>query len=644
MSMTSTAGCCLSPALWTDGKFPSREQYATLLRRGRLFYSLDLDDGVPPVGPAVADRPCNLLYHTAMGEHAVRPPGGGWKGFGRNERLREGIERERQYTSSLHAVGIPVIVYQNDNNFDSSQFSEAETASIAAELEPFVWAFSNPGRRFACTNKPAWRELLTERLKIRVGEYGADGVFLDNCTPFIHCRCTFCQASYHERTGGNLIEDMGSPDTVVADMRVFDYVGPSQIPRDLVPVEDQKTMRYLEWRIERAIDFYRALRSSVEQKIGRALIYTSNGHIGIAEQSAVAIDGVFDMVFTEDGFTAPPKSNGFNLRLGSAILEGEGCPFVITRVTESAPVPAMAMALAAEARALGGQADFWDFNYREDAALAGAARSIRAFHLRHADALYALEKDFNDTAILYSWRSDLWTSAADSPAKMAAGLLEDLNQPYDILLVERPQHLCRLRDYRLLILPHLEILPSAWFDAIQEYLDAGGQVISTGNTARLDDNLLERPRRGSSRGGWQHFEDRLEKQHARSRRMIGIHAGFERPSGSLAQAVDRALPEPSIRLERAEPVLTLNRTRLPDGEAVHIVNRFCNVFPRLPTTPRQGLVLHVRAARAVGRVSWISPDAHGEEFPLEAQMNGQAVRIALPTLYVGGVVRIRYAT
>ena len=28
-----------------------------------------------------------------------------------------------------------------------------------------------------------------------------------------------------------------------------------------------------------------------------------------------------------------------------------------------------------------------------------------------------------------------------------------------------------------------------------------------------------------------------------------------------------------------------NRTRLPDGEAVHLVNRYCNVFPRIPTTP-----------------------------------------------------------
>src|SRR6185295_17668657 len=98
----------------------------------------------------------------------------------------------------------------------------------------------------------------------------------------------------------------------------------------------------------------------------------------------------------------------------------------------------MVETLTAEGRALGGQADFWDFYYREDANLAAAARKIREFHQRNADTLYAIERDFNDVAILYSWRSDLWTSAADSPAKMTSALLEDLNQPFDLLLADRP--------------------------------------------------------------------------------------------------------------------------------------------------------------------------------------------------------------
>jgi hypothetical protein len=636
-------GWRLDPSLWDGGRFPSREQYASLIKRGRLLYCLDLDSGVPPVGSGVVDRPCNLLYHTATKAYQVRPPGGGWKGFARNELLRTNVEEERRYVASLHAVGVPVIVYQNENNFDSSQFTESEIASYSAELDPFVWAFSNPGRRFACTNKPAWRELLTERIEIRVGEYGADGVFLDNCTPFIHCRCATCRELYARATGGcDLVADMGRPDTVVADMRVFDYVGPSQIPKDLVPVESAAMMRYLEWRVDRAIDFYRELRRAAEQRIGRAFIHTSNGHIGIAEQSAVALAGVFDMVFSEDGYTAPPKSNGFNVRLGSAILDGEGCPFVITRVTESAPTASMVSTLAAEARALGGEADFWDFNYREDPALADAAKRIRTFHRKHADTLYAVERDFNDTAILYSWRSDLWTSAADSPSKMAAEMLEDLNQPYDILLVERQAHVRRVSEYKLLVVPHIEVLPDAWFDAIQQFLDRGGRVVSTGSTARLDERLRERSKRWTG-DGWQHFPERDEKHHARSRKMIGIHTGFERPASPFAQAIGGALPAASVRLERAEAVLTLNRTRLPDGEAVHLVNRYCNVFPRIPTTPRTGMVLHVRPARPAARVTWLTPDAaDGEEFTLDFETSADGIRIALPTLNVVGVVRIRY--
>lgn len=642
MSNELADGWKLSSDHWADGRFPSRQQYQSLLKRGRLFYCLDLDSGVAPVGPGVVDRPCNLIYHTATSAYQVRPPGGGWKGFARNELLRTTVDLERQYIASMHDVGIPVIIYQNDNNFDSTQFSDAETNAYAAELDPFVWAFSNPGRRFACTNKLAWRELLLERLGIRVGEYGSDGVFLDNCTPFIHCRCEACRDLYRQRTGGDLLADMGWPETVVADMRVFDYVGTSQIPRDLVPVENPTTMRYLEWRIERAIDFYADLRKRIEAKIGRAIIYTSNGHVGIAEQTAVAMAGVFDMVFSEDGYTAPPKSNGFNTRLGSAILEGEGCPFIITRTTESIPAPSMAATLAAEVRALGGQADFWDFNYRESNELAEVARRIRTFHRDHADSIYAIERDFNDTAILNSWRSDLWTSAAISPAKMAAEMMEDLNQPYDVLLVERPGQADKLRDYKLLIVPHLEILSDAWCDAIQRFLDQGGRVISTGNTAQRDEHLRPRAKKWFG-DGLRHFAERVEKIHADSRRMIGIHSGFERPNSPFAQAIDRALSNASIRLDRPEVLLTINRTRLPDGECIHLVNRFCNVFPRIPTTPRTGMILHLRAAAQPLLVTWLSPDELGEVVLQFKESANGAIRIALPTLHVAGIVRVRYA-
>jgi hypothetical protein len=633
-------GYLLPPALWSGGKFPSHEQYQQILRRGRLFYSLDLDD-IAPIGPQIANRPCNLLYHTASREHRVLPEHGGWRGFARNELLLQGVARERAYVESLHAVGIPVIVYQNDNNFDSTQFTPDEIAEMSAELEPFTWAFGNPGRQFACTNKPAWRKLLVERLKIRIGQYGADGLFWDNCTPFIHCRCNCFQHNYSTRTGGDLLRDMGHPETIVADMRVFEYVGPFQRPRDLVPIDDVKTMRYLEWRIDRAIDFYRSLRSDVENAIGRKIIYTSNGHIGIAEQTAIMNSGVFDMIFSEDGFSAPPTSNAFSVRLGSALLNGEGCPFIITRVMESAPTRDMVKTLAAEARALGGQADFWDLYYRGDAALAEAARGIRQFHLDHADTLYAVEQDASDVAILYSWRSDLWTSAADSPAKMASALLEDLNQPFDFLLAEREPDSAKLARYRLLIVPHVEVLSDAWFAAVQSFLDTGGRVISTGDIAKFDEKLVARQEHWHGEG-YEHFSERVEKRYARSRKMISMHSGYQRPIGPWPEAIDRALPQPSVSVEKAQALLSIHHTRLPDGEAVHLVNRYCNVFPSLATIARTGLVLRVRPMRAPKRVTWISPDER-ERTLKHQNLDGPEIRISLPTLNVLGVVRLYHA-
>ena len=90
--------------------------------------------------------------------------------------------------------------------------------------------------------------------------------------------------------------------------------------------------------------------------------------------------------------------------------------------------------------------------------------------------------------------------------------------------------------------------------------------------------------------------------------------------------------------------MTINRTRLPDGEAIHLVNRLCNVFPRIPTTPRSGIILHLRPAAKADQVTWLSPDVKGEEsaLPFDATSDG-TLRIALPTLHVAGIVRVRYA-
>jgi hypothetical protein len=102
---------------------------------------------------------------------------------------------------------------------------------------------------------------------------------------------------------------MGYPETYLADMRVFDYIGHSQVPKDLVRVDDKKLMRYLEWRIERLVDFHKELRDRLEKTLGRKLIFTSNGNVGIAEQSAVMIKSCFDMIFSEDGFNVLYESS-----------------------------------------------------------------------------------------------------------------------------------------------------------------------------------------------------------------------------------------------------------------------------------------------------------------------------------------------
>ncbi|NSW89108.1 MAG: beta-galactosidase trimerization domain-containing protein [Firmicutes bacterium] len=632
-------GLRLSPDLWHDGNFPTMDDYRKILRRGTMLYSLDINSTInearkEPVGPSIANRPCNLLYHTAMDNYG-RKGTLGFKGPARNEMLLESVRNEKEYNDSLHAVGIPVVVYQNENNFDEGAFSKDEIEAMAAELVPFAWAFNNEGRRFACLNKPGWRDFLVERLIIRVGKTGADGVFLDNNTPFIHCRCKYCQDAYKEKFGSELIDDMGIQETVIGDMRVFDYIGYNQVPKDLVRVDNKRFMRYLEWRIEKAVEFCREIRSRLEKEIGRKIIFTSNGHVGIPEQSAVALSGVFDMVFSEEGYTAPPVSNVFSLRLGTAIGEGERCMYIVTRTVESAPVAGMVQVLSAEGRAMGGQAEFWDFHIREDEKLQEAQAIMRNFYVKHARDIYAVEKDANDIAILYSWRSDLWSSQAISPSKMSAALLEDMNLPYDILIVEKEEHSTRLEKYKLIIVPNIEIMPRVWFDAIQEYLNSGGKIISSGICCKFDENFEPYNKKWGG-NGWKHFNDNVEKDYFVKRKPIGIHSGYRKPDCEYALAVEKALVNPSVYMEKNMPLISLNHTILEDGEAVHIVNRYVNVFPFIHPVTRRGILVNIKPKKKVSDIIWMSPGK--EDIKLLAEDNGDYLRIEIPELDVYGIM------
>ncbi len=638
----------LSPDLWKNGKFPTLEQYRSLLKRGVLLYNLDNDSKFDNYSfdavniEDIVKRKGNLLYVTSINGYN-RKKTRGFKGCSRNENLLPYVEQERDYMEKAHAAGIPVLVYQNENNFDLKCFSEEETKRMIAEITPFAWAFSNEDRVFACYNKPGWMDFLVERLAIRVGDTKADGIFMDNNTPFLHCRCEHCKRLYKEAFGpeADMEADMGGyPETVVADMRVFDYVGTQQVPKDLVRVENKNVMRYLEWRISRIIAFHKELRERVQRRIGREVLYTANGHVGIAEQSAVQLSGALDMIFSEDGFTAPPVSNAFNIRLGSAMTDFKDSPFVITRVVEGIPNGDMVRGLNAECRALGGQGEFWDKNYQMESHLAAAQLQYRKFFVEHAEDIYCAEKPNNDIAIIYSWRSDLWTSQSVSPAKKWACLLDDINVPYDVLIAEKDNHAELMDNYQLVIVPAAEILSDFWFNAVQKRLEQGGKVITSGDVGILNEHLGQR---STSLCGENliSLTGAPEYSYYKTRRIPSMHNGYCRPDNDMTRALERILPNPAVCLNPSVELITINRTKTDSGEIIHLVNRLMNINPATSAMVRRGLVLQYVAPACVRRMTWLSPD-NGEEQELSWVRNGDSLMIKLPDLRIYALIRIEF--
>ena len=74
-------------------------------------------------------------------------------------------------------------------------------------------------------------------------------------------------------------------------------------------------------------------------------------------------------------------------------------------------------------------------------------------------------------------------------------------------------------------------------------------------------------------------------------------------------------------------------------------NTICQRYFSQAVGSRKKIVLHLRPARRVARVTWLSPQTREEGFALDFERTSpSSIRVELPTLDVAGVVRVRYAS
>jgi hypothetical protein len=132
----------------------------------------------------------------------------------------------------------------------------------------------------------------------------------------------------------------------------------------------------------------------------------------------------------------------------------------------------------------------------------------------------------------------------------------------------------------------------------------------------------------------------VEKEYAEKRKPLGIHHGFVIPGDKWADAVRCGIGEPSICIDPPQPLLTINHTALPDGEAIHLVNRQVNLFTRISLKPRADLKLRIHPQKPVRRVWWLCPAR--DPLALDFAKEENVILLSLPVLHAYGIVRLEY--
>ncbi|MCC6154271.1 MAG: beta-galactosidase trimerization domain-containing protein [Candidatus Hydrogenedentes bacterium] len=93
------------------------------------------------------------------------------------------------------------------------------------------------------------------------------------------------------------------------------------------------------------------------------------------------------------------------------------------------------------------------------------------------------------------WSKDYYeNSASVKPAYWMGWLLQDLHVPYDYLLAERDFTIETLQKYKVIILPDLALVSDGQIVVLKQYIEQGGRVLATHNTAKYDTDMNDKGR------------------------------------------------------------------------------------------------------------------------------------------------------
>ncbi|MCC6796912.1 MAG: beta-galactosidase trimerization domain-containing protein [Candidatus Hydrogenedentes bacterium] len=384
----------------------------------------------------------------------------------------------------IHEQGIQVWSSVSSTGFYPSMFKEhgldpEHYYARDAEGKPQMMLGGSYGTDVmsSCYNNPEWMALL-EANTLAYAKADFDGIWFDvggyADAALLYCHCQFCTDDWKQAS-----HDAGLPEGTPLPTL--------ESSRDYTQAVNRVHLR---WRYDIWEKEFRKIRDAAKA-INPEFVYLHNSSAmpdGIPSVGVyfTAITKLYDAAHWEEwGHGAAPYSLLPSYFLGK-MAAGER-PVLLVQNDKPARTEVQHRIALAEAYAAGG--------VLQNQNIPEANTHFYKFLKQHED-LFVGNQSLATVGVVTSICSkDFYENGASvKPAYWMGWLLQDLHVPYDYLLAERDMTPEILQKYKVIVLPDLALMSDEQVAVIKQYIEQGGRVLATHNTAKYDADMNDKGR------------------------------------------------------------------------------------------------------------------------------------------------------